>query len=141
MTFSEKMKLRAKELGKALVLPEGTEPRTIQASEKIIGSQSNVFAYSNSKDSLPLLAEKIKQQLANIDARNVVFFADMMGGSCWNLAHLIRKEYPTAVIISGVNLPMLLSFFTHASELPFPELIQKVKDNGSRGIQMVTGAL
>ena len=39
MTFSEKMKLKAVELGKVLVLPEGTEPRTIKASEKIINEK------------------------------------------------------------------------------------------------------
>lgn len=35
MSFSEKMKAKAKKAQKALVLPEGTEPRTIQAARKI----------------------------------------------------------------------------------------------------------
>lgn len=36
MTFSEKMKSKAIALGKKLVLPEGTEPRTIKAAREIL---------------------------------------------------------------------------------------------------------
>lgn len=36
MTFSEKMKAKAAALGKRLVLPEGTEPRTIEAARRIL---------------------------------------------------------------------------------------------------------
>jgi phosphate acetyltransferase len=36
MTFAEKMKAKAAQLQKALVLPEGTEPRTVAAARRII---------------------------------------------------------------------------------------------------------
>ena len=36
MTFAEKMKSKAQELQKPLVLPEGTEPRTIGAARIIL---------------------------------------------------------------------------------------------------------
>lgn len=111
----------------------------LKAVEKIIGPQENVFAYSNSKDSLPLLADKITAQIQEITAFHIVFFIDMMGGSCWALANMIRKKYPTSTIISGMNLPMLLSLFTSMDELSFDELVKKVKDNGIRGIQSIAG--
>ena len=111
----------------------------LQTVEKIIGPQNNVFTFTNSKDSLPSLAEQIKKQLNEIGARQVIFFIDMMGGSCWALANMIRREYPTIAIITGVNLPMLLSCFTNISELSFPKLVQKVKESGLRGIQSFAG--
>ncbi len=49
MTFSEKMKAKAKSLQKAIVLPEGTEPRTIAASQQIMdeGLASKVYLLGN----------------------------------------------------------------------------------------------
>jgi mannose/fructose-specific phosphotransferase system component IIA len=111
----------------------------LQTVEKIIGPQENVFTHSNSKDSLPLLAEKIKTQIKETGAKQAIFFIDMVGGSCWTLANLIRKEYPAIAIISGINLPMLLAFFTNMSELSFTQLVKKVRDSGIRGIQVLGG--
>lgn len=51
MTFAEKMKAKAKQLQKALVLPEGTEPRTLQAARLIKDQKiaSNVVLIGNSR--------------------------------------------------------------------------------------------
>ena len=127
------------EIAVFLISHENLATALLRTVEKIIGPQENVFAYSNSKDSLPLLTEKIIAQMREITALHVVFFIDMMGGSCWALANMIRKTYPTVTIISGMNLPMLLSLFTSMSELSFSELVQKVRDNGIRGIQSISG--
>jgi mannose/fructose-specific phosphotransferase system component IIA len=124
-----------------IISHENLAQALMQTVEKIVGSQKNVFTYSNSRDSLPLLAEKIKKQLEETGARQAVFFIDMMGGSCWALANIIRKEYPTMAIISGMNLPMLLSFFTNMGELSFTQLVKKVRDNGIRGIQIFSGGV
>jgi mannose/fructose-specific phosphotransferase system component IIA len=40
------------------------------------------------------------------------------------------------VIVSGVNLPMLLSFFTKRNTLNFEELSRVVQADGLRGIQL-----
>ncbi len=52
MTFAEKMKNKAKGLQKALVLPEGTEPRTIAAARKLVDEQlaSQVFLLGATAD-------------------------------------------------------------------------------------------
>jgi PTS system mannose-specific IIA component len=107
----------------------------LQTAEKIIGQQENVYTYSNTKESLPLLSEKIEKQLRAMSSQHIVIFVDMLGGSCWALANMIRKEFPATAIIAGINLPMLLSFFTNRSELSFSALVKKVRDTGIRGIQ------
>jgi mannose/fructose/sorbose-specific phosphotransferase system IIA component len=122
-----------------IIAHEDLAAALLQTAEKIIGPQENVFTYSNTKESLPLLAEKIKKQLQETPAQHVVFFVDMLGGSCWALANMVRKEYPTIAIIAGINLPMLLSFFTNWSELSFTALVKKVRDTGIRGIQSLLG--
>lgn len=110
-----------------------------RAVEKILGAQENLFPYTNLKDSLQVLAQKINDNIQDIKPEQIACFVDLAGGSCWNLANMIRKQHPKMHIIAGVNLPMLISYFTNLDEYPFQELIQKVVDDGSRGIRYVEG--
>lgn len=111
-----------------------------RATEKILGKQPNLFPYTNLKDSLPVLAQKINQKIKKLEPDQIVCFVDLAGGSCWNLANMLHKEHQNVTIISGVNLPMLISYFTNLNEIPFAELIKKVLIDGSRGIRHVEGA-
>jgi PTS system mannose-specific IIA component len=111
-----------------------------KASEKILGEQKNLFPYTNLKDSLPVLAKKITKNIEEIKAKHVVFFVDLAGGSCWNLANMIQKQYKNVTIIAGVNMPMLISYFTNLNEIPFKALMKKIVNDGSRGIVHVEGA-
>ena len=47
---------------------------------------------------------------------------------------MIQKNNPDIKIISGVNLPMLVSYFTHLKNIPFTELLKKTINDGTRGI-------
>ncbi len=111
-----------------------------RTSENILGEQKNLFSYTNLEDSLSVLAQKITQKIEDIKPEHIVCFVDLAGGSCWNLANMIRKQYKNISIVSGVNLPMLVSYFTNLNEIPFEELIKKVVKDGSRGIIHVEGA-
>jgi len=110
-----------------------------RATEKILGEQKNLFPYTNLEDSLPVLAEKIKKNIEEVKPDQIVFFVDLAGGSCWNLANMIHKQHHNSTIIAGVNMPMLISYFTNLNEFPFNELIEKVIKDGSRGIVHVEG--
>lgn len=67
MTFSEKMKNKAKSMQKRLVLPEGTEPRTVKASRQIVdeGLASQVFLLGNA-DEISKAAEKENVNLKGV---------------------------------------------------------------------------
>jgi PTS system mannose-specific IIA component len=108
--------------------------------EKILGKQKNLYAYTNLVDSLPLLEKKIQARIKDAKADHIVCFIDLAGGSCWNLANMIMKKNPLLTIIAGVNMPMLVSYFTHLNELDYQTLIAKVLKDGSRGIIKVEGA-
>jgi len=111
-----------------------------RATEKILGKQKDLYPYTNLEDSLPVLAQKINQNIADTKPDKITFFVDLAGGSCWNLANMLHKEHKNVTIISGVNMPMLISYFTNLNEIPFEELIEKVIKDGSRGILHVEGA-
>jgi mannose/fructose-specific phosphotransferase system component IIA len=110
----------------------------LDAAEKIVGKQEHVNIYSNKEDSLPVLNEKITKRLEEVKSKHILFFIDLMGGSCWNLANMIRKKYNHIIIITGVNLPMLISYFLNCQEMTFIKLVKKVINDGSRGIYSIT---
>jgi mannose/fructose-specific phosphotransferase system component IIA len=111
-----------------------------RAIEKILGEQKNLFPYTNLVDSLPVLAEKITQNIDEVKPDHIVFFIDLAGGSCWNLANMIQKQQKNATIIAGVNMTMLISYFSNLNEISFKELIKKVVKDGSRGIIHIEGS-
>ena len=111
-----------------------------RATEKILGKQKDLYPFTNLEDSLPVLAQKINQNIEDTKPDQITFFVDLAGGSCWNLANMLHKEHKNVTIISGVNMPMLISYFTNLNEIPFEELIEKVIKDGSRGILHVEGA-
>lgn len=111
------------------------------AIEKIMGPQTYVYPFSNSVDELPLLMEKIQKQKSECNAKKIVAFVDLVGGSCWTLANFLVKNDPAVQAIGGVNMPMLVSFFTNIDKMPFDELIRKIIADGSRGIVLRQGGV
>jgi fructoselysine and glucoselysine-specific PTS system IIA component len=111
-----------------------------KAVEKILGKQNYLYPYTNLVDSLPELSKKIIENIEEVNPELIVFFIDLAGGSCWNLANMIKKQFKNATIIAGVNMPMLISYFTYLNEIPFNELLEKVVDDGRKGIIHVEGA-
>jgi PTS system mannose-specific IIA component len=106
----------------------------IRTVEKVLGPQAQVTTYSNKKDALPVLLQKIQARIKEQQAEKVVVFIDLRGGSCWNLAGILRQQYPHLTAIAGVNLPMLISYFNYRDELAFDDLINKAILDGSKGI-------
>jgi mannose/fructose-specific phosphotransferase system component IIA len=105
-----------------------------QAVEKILGKQENLFPYTNLEDSLAVLLKKINENIVNTEPQHIVCFVDLAGGSCWNLANMVQKQHSHVVVIAGVNMPMLISYFSNLNQLSFNELIEKTINDGRRGI-------
>jgi mannose/fructose-specific phosphotransferase system component IIA len=112
-----------------------------KAIEKILGKQKHLYVYTNLVDTLPILTKKIEEKIKIVKADRIVCFVDFAGGSCWSLAHMIQKKYPAFTIISGVNMPMLVSYFSNLNELDYQALLAKVVKDGSRGIVLAEGAV
>ena len=106
-----------------------------ESVQRIIGQVENVYTFSNKKDGLPLIVEKIGKHIEHSHAENLVCFTDLMGGSCWTVANMVKKIYPRLIVVSGVNLPMLITYFNNMLTMDFSELITKTTNDGCRGIQ------
>jgi mannose/fructose-specific phosphotransferase system component IIA len=106
-----------------------------QGVQKILGPQDNLFTFSNKNESLPVLSEKIQILIDANKNKSVICFSDLKGGSCWTLSKMVQKRNKKMIIISGINLPMLVTYFNNQSSMDLSELIDKTIHDGCRGIQ------
>ncbi|MBI5059723.1 hypothetical protein HZB60_08090 [candidate division KSB1 bacterium] len=120
----------------ALIVTHGDVGRAMLDSiERTLGSQGDVAVISNEALALDQLVESVQAQLAQ---RPTIMFVDFCGGSPYVVCRTCRNSLPQGAVISGVNLPMLISFFTKRNKLPFAELVATVKADGLRGIELLT---
>ena len=112
----------------------------VEAAEGIVGRQARgvrVIATS-SRLSVPEIREKLSRALRELQgADGVILFTDMPGGTPNNLAFPLVKDAPRVEMVSGVNLYMLVSAFSHRDRLPLESLVEKVVADGQRSIRDV----
>jgi PTS system mannose-specific IIA component len=119
-----------------IVAHEDVAQALLDGVQRIIGEQKNTYTFSNKEESLPIIVQKMEKFVSESLSDLIVCFTDLKGGSCWTVANMVRKKYPQMVVISGVNLPMLITYFNNSSNLEFTKLIDKTVSDACRGIQI-----
>jgi mannose PTS system EIIA component len=107
----------------------------LKSAESIMGEQSKVVVVSVlSKDSLLSIKDKCRHALeSQDDGGGILVLADVLGGSASNASLGLIGEFPLE-IVTGVNLPMLISAFANRNRMVLKELAQKVLDDGIKSI-------
>jgi phosphate acetyltransferase len=68
MSFTEKMRAKARDMKKSLVLPEGTEPRTIQAARKLLDEKiAREITLVGNEEKIKAAAEEANTDLTGIN--------------------------------------------------------------------------
>jgi len=112
-----------------LIIAHGKMARgLINAASVIVGEQEGVYLLSNSEYSLDTLKTEIRKVLEN--AGECIIFVDCLGSS-YAAARMASGGWP---VVSGINLPMLLSFFTKRERMGLEELLEAVLTDGKKGI-------
>lgn len=106
----------------------------IRTVEKILGPADSLLPFSNEGLSPKTLYDKVMDTLAAKNVEQAVIMVDLRGGSCWMAAKMINKERPTSRVLSGVNVPMLVSFLTKHKQLSFNELVETIEADTHRGV-------
>lgn len=120
----------------ALILTHGhLGEMLMDAVEQVLGPQSDVMVLSNDECTLDQLKFNVESRLGNVSC---VLFVDFCGGSPYVACKTLREAHPNYAVLSGVNLPMLFSFFTKRQKYSFAELVEVVKADGLRGIQLLS---
>ena len=105
----------------------------LEALESISGTYEYLIPISNDGLSTRELVDKIKGAFSENTDEEVIIFIDVFGGSCWRAAKM--AQLPRCHIITGLNLPMLLSFVNKRKTLSFDDLSAVLETDGKRGIK------
>ncbi|NOW06326.1 PTS sugar transporter subunit IIA [Clostridium beijerinckii] len=100
----------------------------------IIGDVSMVEAFSsyrNEEVNVREIVEKIVRE-KYIEA-DIFIFTDILGGSVNTEMMSLIKEYPKIHVISGMNLPIIISVATQANEIS-ESLLQQIIKESQQGI-------
>ena len=114
----------------------------LRTAQDIAGHQDNVAALSVTPDmGLEHVAVALKEILDRLSAaRGYLIMVDMLGGTPCNTALLKTRDLP-AEVITGVNLYMILSSFTHRDTMDLKGLAAKVSEDGKRAIVLAKDLL
>ncbi len=114
----------------------------LRTAQDIVGRQEAIAALSVTSD---MGLENVSQSLGETIQRlatseGTLILVDMLGGTPCNTALLKTKDLP-AEILTGVNLYMVLSSFTHRGSMDLKTLAGKVAEDGKRAIVLAKDLL
>ena len=107
----------------------------LRTAQDIVGRQDAIAALSVTPDMGPEnVSQALDETLKRLDSsEGVLILVDMLGGTPCNTALLKTKNIP-AEVLTGVNLYMVLSSFTHRDQMDLKSLAAKVAEDGRRAI-------
>lgn len=114
----------------------------LQTAQDIAGRQDKIGAISVTPDmGLENLSEALRQMLKELSTpEGTLVLVDMLGGTPCNTSLMQAKDQPIEVV-TGVNLYMILSAFTHRERMDLKALSQKVSEDGKRAIVLAKDLL
>lgn len=107
----------------------------VETAQSILGHHDNLYPFSNETDAPAQLLKRIKDFIDSLEnPSEIVIMVDLRGGNCWSVSRMLCYSNPEYHLISGVNLPMVLSFLSKRDTLPFEELVRVLAEDAHRGI-------
>ncbi|WP_278956535.1 PTS sugar transporter subunit IIA [Lactobacillus apis] len=107
--------------------------------EMIAGQQENLEAYEayengTSDDSF---INDLKKSLASSKNDDVIVVTDVLGGSVNNEATQLLKDHPNLTILTGMNLPLIITLVTTVNSGILDEKVSEAIDEGKKGVLSV----
>jgi mannose/fructose-specific phosphotransferase system component IIA len=121
-----------------IVVTHGTlADELVRTVELIIGKQEDLHAISGSDLCDDDVIARIREIVAGRGEARVIVFVDYFGGSCCiNCVRAVEGE-PGIKVISGVNLPILLTFATKRGTLPFEDMVDHIIRRGRESVKVI----
>lgn len=111
--------------------------------ELIIGQVDNVSCFGMTKDKSSETGKKeLSKMIGSYDESNLIILTDLFGGSSSNICMELLLQGHKFKLLTGLNLPMLLSIVTSDNdEISVEELIEKVTNSAIKGVVDVNEAI
>jgi len=132
--------VREKPMIKCIVLTHGDLGfALLNTTEKIIGPLEGIKVISNELTSLKDLITNLDSIVKNWEESEILIMVDFCGGSCWHAARVIKRSMSNIALLSGVNLPMMLSFVNKRESYKLPDLAYYLKECSLKGTEVIAG--
>jgi len=114
----------------------------LRTAQDIAGRQESVTALSVTPEmGLESISQALHETIKRFaPADGYLILVDMLGGTPCNTSLLQTKDVP-AHVVTGVNLYMVLSSFTHRAQMDLNALAAKVAEDGKRAIVLAKDLL
>ncbi len=126
-------------IGLVLVTHAGLARELLTAAEMIVGKFDLAEAVGiGATDQVEAIREAIAGAIERVSGDGVIIMTDMFGGTPSNMGLSFLEENRVEVL-TGVNLPMVIKFFSDRGTFSVPDLAERLKKCGCEGIS-VAGA-
>ncbi|MCM6811004.1 PTS fructose transporter subunit IIA [Pediococcus pentosaceus] len=99
----------------------------------IVGDQANIKAYSAYDEENIDFVSDINKEIQNRNDEELIIVTDVMGGSVNNAMTELVLKNPDVFLVTGMNLPFVLSLATYCSRVDF-EAINNLVIEGRKGL-------
>lgn len=95
--------------------------------EYVIGPQEDIyFVNFNNGMGNGELEEKLRKIVSEIKSEEIIFLADIVGGTPFSTAVLISQELPKSRVFGGCNMPMLFAALEMREEGSVEEIAEDI---------------
>ncbi|WP_282925640.1 PTS sugar transporter subunit IIA [Helcococcus kunzii] len=111
----------------------------VNSAKMIIGEQNNIAAVEFIESDSPedVMDKYIKKIKSFNNCDNVLFLVDLKGGTPFNVAVRYSISNDNALVVTGVNIPMLIQVLMTKEDLSLKELSYEAKKYGIIGIEEI----
>jgi PTS system mannose-specific IIA component len=129
-------------IGMILVTHGKIGAEMLEALNGIVGPQAQARAVSvGTDDDMELCRDAIMTAIKDVNiGKGVVLLTDMFGGTPSNLA-IASMPRSQAVVLAGVNLPLLVKLASVRATLPLLDAAREAEMAGRKYIQLVSETL
>jgi len=125
-------------IGMVLVTHGALGKESLSVLNHVVGAQQQVEAVGiGADDDMDECRKRITTAIKNVSTgQGVVMLTDMFGGTPSNLA-IAAMPASHAVVLAGVNLPMLIKLATVRVTMPLLDAVREAEMAGRKYIQLV----
>lgn len=94
--------------------------------EMITGMGDNIEVIEFLEDNSPEeVSEKYQSAIEKLNTNKIIFLVDIKGGTPFNCAARMKIENPSYEVITGVNIPMVISFLMADENEDIEQIVKK----------------
>lgn len=120
-----------------VIITHGTMAQCLVGTlSKIAGSDFSLLSVSNEGKDPDSVVDHLGDIVKLPSGEPLFLFSEFIGGSTWFAANKFAQMRKNTFVLSGVNLPMLISFVTKQKNATPEKLAKTIEEDANRGISL-----